>query len=172
MATGSIALGALMTGAGLLSLLLAALFLRGLRNLASETFLPRLMARRWPRAAGTIITAEVHESPKNPEGVSFYEPVVRYAYSVGGRSYEQSQLDLVPTASSPNRAQAVVARYPVGSAVTVYYDPRAPQRALIDLTIRPYHVFSALFLSLGIPALLWIGLSLLGAGLQLLLASN
>jgi len=33
-------------------------------------------------------------------------------------------------------------------------------------------VFSALFLSLGIPALLWIGLSLLGAGLQLLLASN
>jgi hypothetical protein len=38
MATGSIALGALMTGAGLFSLLLAALFLRGLRNLASETF--------------------------------------------------------------------------------------------------------------------------------------
>ena len=71
MAIGSIALGALMTGAGLFSLLLAALFLRGLRNLASETFLPRLMARRWPRVAGTIITAEVHESPKNPGGVSF-----------------------------------------------------------------------------------------------------
>jgi hypothetical protein len=98
--------------------------------------------------------------------------VVRYAYGVGGRRYEQSQSDLAPTASLPDRAQAVIARYPIGSAVTVYYDPRAPQRALIDLTIRPHHVFSTLFVFLGIPALLWVGLSLLVNGLTLLLTPN
>ncbi len=171
MEIASIAPGALPIGAGLFCLFVALFFLRGLCNLAFETFLPRLMARRWSCAVGTITVAEVHESPKNPEGVSFYKPVVRYVYSVGGQSYEGSQSDLALTTSRPDWAQAVVARYPVGSTVTVYYDPRAPQRALIDLAIRPHHVFSALFASLGIPVLLW-GLSLLVDGLTLLLAAN
>jgi len=167
MAIGGIALGFFALASGGFCLLLALLFLRGLGNLASETILPRLAARCWPRAAGTITSAEVCTT-LDPDGATMYAPVVRYTYSVGGHSYTQSQSDLALTASSPEWARAVIARYPLGAAVIVYYDPRAPQRALIDLTIRPHHVLSALFVSLGIPTLTWIGLSLLAGGLQLL----
>jgi hypothetical protein len=166
MAIGRIVLGFFALASGGFCLFLALLFLRGLSNLASETILPRLVARQWPRAVGEIISAEV--CTLDPDGAPSYAPIVRYTYSVGGHSYTQSQSDLALTASSPEQAQAVVARYPVGAVVTVYYDPRAPQHALIDLTIRPHHALSALFVSLGIPTLTWIGLSLLAGGLQLL----
>jgi hypothetical protein len=52
--------------------------------------------------------------------------------------------------------------------VPVYYDPQAPQRALIDRGIRPHHLVSLLFASLFHPLLVAGGLLAILTGLAML----
>ncbi len=94
----------------------------------------RLASHRWSAVAGTIIGTEIRVTPDSNHR-SFYEVVVRYACIVQGQRYEASQAHMTSVSSSRDPAQAVIARYPVGSSVPVYYDPQAPQRALIDHSI-------------------------------------
>ncbi|GAB4325228.1 MAG: hypothetical protein Kow0059_21160 [Candidatus Sumerlaeia bacterium] len=62
-----------------------------------------------------------------------YKPVIVYRYDVGGQSYESSRFDY--TASPFNRseedAKRIVAQYPPGTPVTVYYNPSYPQQAVL-----------------------------------------
>jgi hypothetical protein len=93
---------------------------------------------------------------------------VRYAYTVQGQEYEGAQDDLTYVSNAQDAALAIVARYPVGAAVPVYYDPQAPQRALIDRGIRPHHLVSLLFASLFPPLLVAGGLLAILTGLAML----
>jgi hypothetical protein len=135
----------------------------------SQTIGVRLAARRWPAAPGTIIGAEIRVTPDSGKEPS-YETVVRYAYTVQGRQYEGTQDDLTWVSSSQELAQAIVARYQVGASVSVYYDPQAPQRALIDRSIRPHHLVGLLLFSLLLPLLLAGGLLAILTGLAMLAA--
>jgi hypothetical protein len=152
----SITFGLLLLGIGVFALFLGLRLLWGMPAALSQTSGVRLAARRWPAAPGTIIGAEVRVAPGSDEE-PFYDAVVRYAYTVQGQEYEGAQDDLTYVSNVQDAAQAIVARYQVGASVLVYYDPQAPQRALIDRSIRPHHL---------------VGLSLAGLLFLLLVAGG
>ena len=163
-----IATALLILGIGIFALFCVVGFLRGMPAVLSP-FGVRLAARRWPAAPGIIIGAEVRVTPRSGEE-PFYDAVVRYAYTVQGQEYEGAQDDLTYVSNSQDAAQAIVARYQVGASVLVYYDPQAPQRALIDRSICLHYLVGLLLASLLFPLLAAGGLLAILTGLAMLAA--
>jgi hypothetical protein len=127
---------------------------------------------QWPSVTGRIVKSEVATAAvKNGRAliISDHADTV-YSFTVNGTSYRGECRRVVPmlhfnTEGSP---EEVVARYPVGKSVTVYYDPNNPADAL--LTPVPDQSARTLISSLGLiaPALGAVGLLIAGmAGLQL-----
>jgi hypothetical protein len=118
-------LAALTGGMGLVALLMAIAFYRRARE-----------AQRWPKAAGRVIVSKV-ESYKDDSGDSrtrrLYRPVIEFAYSVDGMEYRSRQRQLgAQTGGSESWARTVTAKYPVGRAVEVLYDPANPATAALE----------------------------------------
>jgi len=63
-----------------------------------------------------------------------YVPQVVYAYMIDGARYQAERLRMGETiiSSDTRAAERVVARYPAGSDVTVYYNPADPADATLD----------------------------------------
>ena len=100
------------------------------------------VAGRWPATTGTVTASRV-ESRRNAPGDLAYnfndtemtnEPFVEYKYEVGGKTYRCSRLSIAEKTPGSER-ERILARYPVGAAVTVYYDPKDPSRALLERTL-------------------------------------
>jgi hypothetical protein len=62
-----------------------------------------------------------------------YEPSIKYAYSVAGRTYEHDTFTSVASSVIRERAAAdvLVGRYPVGGQVTVFYNPSRPDDSVL-----------------------------------------
>ena len=61
---------------------------------------------------------------------------VRYDYTVDGRRYESSRVFLQNSYRFRANAEAVAARFPVGSHPAVHYDPDDPGIAVLDTSLR------------------------------------
>jgi Protein of unknown function (DUF3592) len=63
-----------------------------------------------------------------------YRPVVNFNYCVDGRDYYGSGVSGGWTSlhDSPERAEAVVAAYPAGKEIAIYYDPEQPRTAVLE----------------------------------------
>ena len=90
----------------------------------------------WPVADGKILTAVVARK-WHPTAGYYHVPRVHYSYAVAGKQYEGDvicpgieQFGL----GSELQAHARVDRYPVGSSVSVHYDPANPSLALLETT--------------------------------------
>ncbi|MCC6207903.1 MAG: DUF3592 domain-containing protein [Gammaproteobacteria bacterium] len=84
--------------------------------------------RLWPATEGIIETAEVIG------GEDDLLPHIVFSYRVDGKNYHRI-LELPPGAlPSPELAAAWRRNYPAGGQVTVYYDPRRPDNALLELS--------------------------------------
>jgi hypothetical protein len=90
----------------------------------------------WLQTTGTVLTAEVRKTTDSHGSVGIrvgytttYEPHIRYAYSVGGRSFENDTYALAVQTSIPEAAgaEAIVREYSVGYSVVVFYDPDSPE---------------------------------------------
>ncbi|HYE42749.1 MAG TPA: DUF3592 domain-containing protein [Caulobacteraceae bacterium] len=91
----------------------------------------------WPTAAGAVVACDlVHKVETDAEGESedvwYAKPT--YSYAVGGRTLTGSRVAF----GAPERflaekqAQAIVARYPAGSAVQVRYNPQNPSECVLE----------------------------------------
>lgn len=84
-------------------------------------------AESWPSASGTIVSAEiVEEESTDREGftTTWYNPVVVYAYSAGGRTLEGRRLRFGnPRSASRGKAEAALRPYRAGGTVPVRYNP-------------------------------------------------
>jgi hypothetical protein len=93
-------------------------------------------AAAWPATAGRIVASAVE--PVAPPPASRQPPsfvvAVRYEYTVGGRRYEAGRIAFGPPTpyAHGEAAERVRERYPVGGAVTVYYDPQRPDDAVLE----------------------------------------
>ena len=63
-------------------------------------------------------------------------PDVRYSYSVGNVNYTGSRVDFHQHLTARDTAEAMIAPYPVGKIVRVYYDPADPSCAVLEPGIK------------------------------------
>ncbi|WP_166036607.1 DUF3592 domain-containing protein [Sphingosinicella sp. YJ22] len=90
-------------------------------------------ARDWPTTAGQVVETSVATVSGR---TTAYAPVVRYRFEVNGTIYRNSKILLTdhPNFDAASEAEAYAAAYPVGSQVSVHYDPANPQRAALSVT--------------------------------------
>lgn len=82
----------------------------------------------WPSTPGVVTESGV------TRGDDSHSPSVAYTYTAGGAPRRGTGLVVGPTVASSTEDYAVrrLARYPVGAAVAVYYDPAAPGDAVLE----------------------------------------
>jgi hypothetical protein len=91
----------------------------------------------WPATSGQITDAGVgHHTSTDSDGdrSDHYTPKVSYTYPVSGQTYEGSKIGfgMQQSFGNPGKAQAALARFPVGAQVPVYYDPNNPAEAVLE----------------------------------------
>jgi hypothetical protein len=122
-------------------------------------------ASRWPSTTGNVIASGVR-STKNKPGDPGYnfgdtevsnEPNVEYEYQVAGRKYRCRRITIGEKTSS-FELESILQKYPVGQAVTVYYNPADPNKAVLERDL-PMGILMA---GVGCLLLFFIGGPLLG----------
>lgn len=92
-------------------------------------------ARRWPSVMGRIVSSapgfaltrvDNREMPRNERIAN-----ISYAFEVAGRTYQGKRVTLAEKTAESEVAD-LLARYPVGKIVTVFYDPADPSNAVLD----------------------------------------
>lgn len=86
----------------------------------------------WPTAEGRVTKSEVTYSTDSDNGDS-YSPKITYSYKVNNTNFINSTIKFGENSySSRNKANGIAAGYPVGKNVTVYYDPKKPERSVLE----------------------------------------
>ena len=93
-------------------------------------------SQSWSGTSGQVTQAYVRESEtRDSDGylTTSYYPEVRYTYQVLGAEYGGDKISFGGSVGgSRNKADEIVAQYPVGKNLTVYYDPNNPEDAVIE----------------------------------------
>lgn len=103
----------------------------------------------WLPVSATVLSSDIQ-----PQEGSF-TPVVSYRYAIGGQTHVSSDLGLFLVSCSEASARAAASRYPVGSPVIAYVNPKNHRQAILEP--RPNSPFPIVFLAAG---LLLIGISI------------
>jgi hypothetical protein len=116
--------------AGLIALPLIALVLAATASKVVEW----RAAQSWAQTTGTIVRSEIaverHRFAGEPETVKNV-PAVEYEFNVGDRNIHGSRIGIGDDSGGAN-SEATLARYPLGTKVTVYYDPADPRRCVLE----------------------------------------
>jgi hypothetical protein len=102
-----------------------------------RVWLKTLSARSWQTTSAVITESAVIES--EDDGAMYYHPEIKYQYEVGGRSFSSSQYALGSKITwggqgrDRRKADTLVQRYPTGQRVQVYYNPRNPEDAVLEI---------------------------------------
>jgi hypothetical protein len=93
----------------------------------------RAAAAAWAQTDGTVLstTIQIRRVGQSRSEI----PVVIYAYQVDGRPYQSYRVragDETGRIRVIGDASSTLDRYPVGSNVTVYYDPHDPANAALE----------------------------------------
>jgi len=94
-------------------------------------------SRSWPATSGQVTDAQVaHHTNTDSDGDTseHYTPKVSYTYQALGQEYQGNKIGFgfQQSFGSSAKAQAALARFPVGGQVTVYYDPNNPSEAVLE----------------------------------------
>ena len=89
------------------------------------------ISESWPTTTGEILSSNVR-TDNDDDGTSYFGDVT-FRYAVAELPYTSDNVNFGQDGSS-NRghAEEIVARYPTGSQVTVYYDPNDAQTAVLE----------------------------------------
>ena len=95
-------------------------------------FMRRKMAAvsQWPSTMGTVISSYLERRHSGDNGSTNY-PVVQYSYQVSGQAYQGAKIAPGPEVGGSG-AGKVVARYPAGAQVMVFYNPQDPADAVLE----------------------------------------
>jgi hypothetical protein len=91
----------------------------------------------WPATTGAITEKHVaHSLHTDTDGDSSdsYSPQVSYSYQVLGQQYTGNKISFgfAKSHNSYQKAEAELTRFPLGSPVTVYYNPSNPAEAVLE----------------------------------------
>ena len=86
----------------------------------------------WPYTEGEVVSSHV-KSRRDSDGDTSYSAAVRYEYEVNGTAYVSRTISFGRKLYFGRSSAAdVVAMYPVGEKVIVYYDPNHPKIATLE----------------------------------------
>ncbi|CAM3947058.1 DUF3592 domain-containing protein [Roseateles saccharophilus] len=85
-------------------------------------------AADWPDTRGVIVHSEHRQAPDGDND----SVRIEYDYQVAGQARRGSKVGYAGGPSQSADKAALVARYPVGLEVRVYYDPADPGRAVLE----------------------------------------
>jgi hypothetical protein len=107
------------------------LFILNAIFLAVIYFMRKKMAEvsQWPSTMGTVMMSTI-DRRSSSDGYTDY-PVVQYSYQIGGQMYQSTKLAPGPEIGGTG-AGKVVARYPAGAQVMVFYNPQNPSDAVLE----------------------------------------
>ena len=96
-------------------------------------------AKSWLSAPGKVIASRVESHKKKPgePGYDFNdtevsnEPYVEYEYKVGQQTHRCHRI-IIGEKTADFELEEILARYPVGASVTVYYNPANPAQAVLE----------------------------------------
>jgi hypothetical protein len=98
-----------------------------------------LRSRNWPTAEGRITQSsiETHMSTDDEGDTrTTYGASIHYTYNVAGEEFEGTRRTFTDArTSSMQRAQNIIARYPQGSPVTVYYSEEDPSLSVLEVGV-------------------------------------
>jgi MFS family permease len=80
---------------------------------------------QWPSVPGTVLSSRL--VPDTSGDIASFTPVVTYAYVVNGQALQCDRVHYSSTTS-----KKVLTKYPQGSTVQVFFDPRAPSTAVLE----------------------------------------
>lgn len=109
-----------------------------------------ISADSWPVAEGEIVASSVG-SYRDSEGTTMFEANITYQYMVNDRIYNSERVRVGGDSSTNIRSvpQGMVDRYPVGTRVTVHYNPEDPSSALLETGVGAFGLITWIFLGLG-----------------------
>ena len=96
-------------------------------------FMRRRMAAvgQWPSTMGTVNASYLERRHSSGDSGSTNYPVVQYSYQASGQAYQGTKLAPGPEVGGTG-AGKVVARYPAGAQVMVFYNPQNPSDAVLE----------------------------------------
>jgi hypothetical protein len=93
--------------------------------------------RKWSKVAGTIVSSRV-DVTQTGYGDKTFAPVVEYEYRFNEQAFKSSRRRLRHFSSGQSvDAEAICARYPAGSSVTVFVNPSRPEKSVLEYGISP-----------------------------------
>jgi hypothetical protein len=113
-------LGLLFLAAGLMHLVLSSMAIH-----------EAIESRSWSTTAGEITSAKVLSGRSS-------QPAVEYIFQVSEKRYVGSRREVKDYGTGRTAAEAVLAAYPVGSRIKVYFDPSDPTRSVLKPGITPF----------------------------------
>lgn len=112
-----------------------------------------ILAKTWPKAAGTVITSGLGKITKGTSVV--YYPIIEFSYEAGGKAYTSNSVNwgATPQSSSVESIKAYLEPYPVGHKVAVSYNPGKAHDCVVDtdpakLSKIPF-ILTAIFIPVG-----------------------
>ena len=107
-----------------------------------------MKSRSWPTTDGYVNSATIQKhypSTSDHTRTPTYTPKVYYEYTVDGKKYTAHRVSFSgATGGKYGDAEEVVNRYPVGSKITVYYDPDNRAESVLE----PGFVWTSLIMAL------------------------
>jgi hypothetical protein len=85
----------------------------------------------WPSVPGKVTSSRVSYDSSSSENGAV--PFVTYTYEVQGKTYKENRISPgILTVAGETSAEKVVALYPKGKEVSVYYNPKNPAEAYLE----------------------------------------
>ena len=100
---------------------------------ASYTLWQAMRSEEWPRTTGEVLTSGIEKS-RDSDGTPMYRAQVTYKYRVGSRELTGTRVFFGDSlkVSWVGPASKLAAKYKVGAAVRVAYDPLKPSVAVLE----------------------------------------
>jgi hypothetical protein len=116
---------------GIIGLVLLILYFRSLAQLRE--------AEGWPAIQGTVVESWVRRSETTDSDGSttyHYYPEIHYRYQLIGSEYQGNRISFgLKRGLNRPAAEKVVAKYPVGANVMIYYQPDKPDNAILERSV-------------------------------------
>ncbi|MGB2897365.1 MAG: DUF3592 domain-containing protein [Anaerolineales bacterium] len=121
--------------------------------LVGRTIMRGLSSRNWLTTEGEITDSgiEAHQSMDDDGDIrTTYGASIQYTYRVSGQEIQGTRRSFSEMrTSSRRRAEGILARYPQGSSVTVYYHPDDPSLAVLETGVQ-WFTYAAAIVVLGL----------------------